>query len=190
MVTPLTAICGHRGAQKDKDLAKLFYMYQKNWLELRSPGSAPPVGMFPVLKHLPGKWRGQAKELRKNQLSFFYMMLTFGKDELKRHQAGDNPKPGEFLSLMARLLQRQQDQGGFDDHQLAYLGGALLEVAVDTTYLSALAFIKVLGAYPQVLRRAQAEVDTISITDEPHRPEDLGKLQYLRACFFEVSLAE
>jgi cytochrome P450 len=190
MGTPLTAICGHQGAQKDKDLTKLFYDNQKNWLELLNPGSAPPVSMFPVLKYLPGKWRGQAKELRKNQLSFFYMMLNSAKDELKRHQAGENPKPGAFLSLMARLLQEQQEKGGFDDHQLAYLGGALLDAAVDTTYLSALAFIKVLGAYPEVLRHAQAEVDTISSADEPPRPEDLGKLQYLKACFFEVCLAE
>lgn len=190
MGTPLTAICGHRGAQKDSDLTKLFYNNQKNWLELLNPGSAPPVGMFPFLKYVPeflAKWKGQAKELRKNQLSFYYMMLNSAKDELERSKAGNNDKPDGFLSLMARLLQEQSEKGGFDDHQLAYLGGGLLDAAVDTTYLSALAFIKALGAHPEVLRRAQAEVDSFSQADKPPRVEDLDKLRYLKACFFEVS---
>lgn len=188
--TPLTAICGHRGAQKDKDLTKLFYSNQKTWLELLNPGSAPPVGMFPFLKYVPeflAKWKGQAKELRRNQLSFYYMMLDSAKDELKSTAGGDNSKPGGFVSLMTRLLQEQGDKGGFDDHQLAYLGGGLLDAAVDTTYLSALSFIKVLGAYPEVLQRAQAEVDSVSKAGRPPRVEDLDKLPYLKACFFEVS---
>ncbi|KAF9691096.1 hypothetical protein EKO04_010652 [Ascochyta lentis] len=189
MGTPLTAICGHRGAQKDHELIKMFYDNQKNWLELLNPGSAPPVGMFPLLKYVPeflAKWKRQAKELRKNQLSFYYMMLNSAKDELARNQAGKNDKPDGFMSLMARLLQGQGERGGFDDHQLAYLGGGLLDAAVDTTYLSSLTFIKVLGAHPEVLKRAQAEVDKFSSTTEPPQPKDLEKLQYLKACFFEV----
>ncbi|KAF2626696.1 cytochrome P450 21 [Macroventuria anomochaeta] len=189
MGTPLTAICGHRGAQKDKNLTKLFYDNQKNWLELLNPGSAPPIGMFPILKYVPAflvKWKGQAKALRQNQQYFYYMMLNSAKDELKRSKAGNNGKSNGFLSLMATLLQEQGDKGGFDNHQLAYLGGGLLDAAVDTTYLSALAFIKALGAHPKVLKRAQAEVDSFSKAGKPPRVEDLDKLQYLKACFFEV----
>ncbi|KAJ4993526.1 cytochrome P450, partial [Stagonosporopsis vannaccii] len=189
MGTPLTAICGHRGAQKDKELIDLFYDNQKNWLELLDPGSAPPVGMFPILKYFPSflaKWKGKAANVRKNQQYFFYMMLKCAKEELKDHQAGENKKPGGFLSLMARLLQEQDSKGGFDDHQLAYLGGGLFDAAVDTTYLSALAFIKVLGGLPEVLKRAQAEVDSVSEPGKPPRVEELDKLPYLKACFLEI----
>lgn len=192
MGTPLTAISGHRGAQKDKDLIDLFYSNQENWLELLDPGSAPPVGMFPILKYFPSflaKWKGKAANVRKNQQFFYTMMLKCAKEELKNHEARDNKKPGGFLSLMARLLQEQDSKGGFDDHQLAYLGGGLYDAAVDTTYLSALAFIKVLGGLPEVLKRAQAEVDSVSEPGKPPRVEDLNKLPYLKACFFEVSSA-
>lgn len=190
MGTPLTAICGHRGAQKDQKLIDLFYDNQKNWLELLDPGLAPPVGMFPILKYFPSflaKWKGKAANVRKNQQYFFYMMLKCAKDELENHRAGKNEKPGGFLSLIARLLQEQDNKGGFDDHQLAYLGGGLFDAAVDTTYLSALTFIKVLGGIPEVLKRAQAEVDSVSLPGKPPRVEDLKKLPYLKACFFEVS---
>ncbi|UPX19718.1 uncharacterized protein EKO05_0009972 [Ascochyta rabiei] len=187
--TPLSAICGHRGAQKDKNLIKLFYGNQKNWLELLNPGSAPPVGMLPFLKYVPeflARWKGQAKELRKNQLGFYYMMLNSAKDELERNKNRENDRPDGFVSLMERLLQEQGEKGGFDDHQLAYLGGGLLDAAVDTTYLSALTFIKALGAHPEILKRAQAEVDNFSSASQPPRLKDLEKLQYLKACFFEV----
>lgn len=191
MGTPLTAICGHRGAQKDKDLIDLFYENQKNWLALLDPGSAPPVSMFPILKYLPSflaRWKVKAANLRKNQQYWYYMMLKCAKEELEDHRAGNNEKPGGFLSLMARLLQEQDSKGGFDDHQLAYMGGGLFDAAVDTSYLSALAFIKVLAGLPEVLKCAQAEVDSISEPGRPPRVEDLDKLPYLKACFFEVSL--
>ena len=193
MGTPLTAICGHRGAQKDKNLTKLFYDNQKNWLDLLNPGSAPPVGMFPLLKYVPeilgARWKGKARELRKNQLMFYYMMLDSAKEELKHLEAGNDKKPNGFLSLEAKLLQEQGEKGGFDDHQLAYLGGGLLDAAVDTTYLSALAFIKVLAAHPEILKRAQTEVDSVCGVDSPPQPEHLDKLPYLKACFFEVNFA-
>jgi cytochrome P450 len=189
MGTPLTAICGHRGAQKDKGLIELFYNNQKNWLELLDPGSAPPITMFPILKYVPAflaKWKGQAKGVRKNQQYFYKIMLDSAKKELKLHESGQNPKPKGFLSLIARLLQEQENKSGFDDHQLAYLGGGVYDAAVDTTYLSSLHFIKVLGAYPEVLKRAQAEIDSVCEAGKPPREEDLDKLPYLKACFFEV----
>lgn len=189
MGTPLTAICGHRGAQKDKDLIKLFYDNQKNWLELLNPGSAPPINMFPILKYVPAflaKWKRQAIEVRRNQQYFYKFMLDSAKEEMKLHEAGQNPKPKDFLSLMARLLQEQDSKTGFDDHQLAYLGGGLYDAAVDTTYLTSLHFIKVLGAYPKILKRAQAEVDDVCEAGKPPRAQDLDKLPYLKACFFEV----
>ena len=148
--------------------------------------------MFPVLKYVPAflaKWRGQAKEVRKNQQYFYKMMLDSAKDELKLHEAGQNTKPEDFLSLMARLLQEQDNKGGFDDHQLAYLGGGLYDAAVDTTFSSSLHFIKVLGAYPEILKRAQAEIDEVCEAGKPPQVEDLDKLPYLKACFFEVRSA-
>jgi cytochrome P450 len=189
--TPLTAICGHRGAQTDDNLSRLFYDNQKNWLEFLTPGSAPPVEMFPILKYVPkafAKWKGGAKDLRMKQRAWYYMMLNTAKEEIKTDTVRVDHRPAPYESLMASLLRQQTDKGGFSDDQLAYVGGALLDAAVDTTYSSALTFIKVLGAYPAILKRAQTEVDTLCGSQRPLQPQDLANLQYLRACWFEVSL--
>ncbi|KAF3009549.1 hypothetical protein E8E13_005463 [Curvularia kusanoi] len=164
MGTPLIAISGHRGAQKDKDLIQMFYDNQKSWIDLLDPGTAPPVSMFPILKYFPAflaKWKGRAKAVRSGQQYFYNMMLDSAKEELKLHKAGQNSRPGGFLSLMARLLEEQDTKGGFDDHQLAYLGGGLYDAAVDTTFELSVTFIKVLAAYPEILKRAQTEVDSL-----------------------------
>lgn len=188
--TPLNAICGHRGAAKEPSLIKLFYDNQEKWLNLLTPGLAPPVDMFPILKYMPefmAKWKQQARELHNNQRGFYYMMLDSAKEERKRYLGLKDTEQARYESLMARLLREQGGKAGFDDHQLAYLGGGLLDAAVDTTYISALNFVKVMGAFPEVQRRAQAEVDNICGADRPPQPHDLEKLRYLKACFFEVS---
>ncbi|KAH6638978.1 cytochrome P450 [Boeremia exigua] len=189
MGTPLSAICGHRGAQKDKELIKLFYDNQKDWLELLDPAFAPPVDMFPLLNYLPescSAWRGKAAKVRKNLQFFYYMLLDCAQAELENDRAGNNEKPGGFLSLLARLLREQDGKTKLDNHQLAYFGGGVLDAAVDTTYLTALTFIKILGGLPDVLKRAQEEVDSVSVGGQPPRVEDLEKLPYLKACFFEI----
>ncbi|KAJ4312240.1 hypothetical protein N0V94_007542 [Neodidymelliopsis sp. IMI 364377] len=187
--TPMTAICGHRGAQVDDDLSKLFYDNQKNWLEFLTPGLAPPVEMFPILKYMPNrfaKWKEGAKDLRTKQRAWYYMMLDTAKEETKTDMARVDHRPAPYESLMASLIRQQADKGGFSNDQLAYFGGSLLDAAVDTTYSTALTFIKILGAYPEILKRAQTEVDTLCGSQRPPQPQDLDKLQYLRACWFEI----
>ncbi|KAK8050090.1 hypothetical protein PG994_011820 [Apiospora phragmitis] len=60
LATPLLAICGYRGEQKEAALVDLFYRNQESWLTLLTLGVAPPVDMFPVLKWVPAflaKWK-------------------------------------------------------------------------------------------------------------------------------------
>lgn len=188
--TPLTAICGHRGAQKSKNLTEVFYENQENWLELLTPGLAPPVDMFPIMKYMPkflAKWKNNARELRRRQRAWYYMMLDTAKEELKKSTVKLDHPVTAYEPLMVTLLQQQADKAGFSDDQLAYLGGSLLDAAVDTTYSSALTFIKVLGAYPEVLKQAQAEVDSICGFNGPPQIQDIAKFRYLRACWFEAS---
>ena len=174
---PLTAICGHRGAQKDEKLIEGFYENQKTWLELLTPGLAPPVDLFPILKYTSkflAKWKRDAWEVPKKQRAWFYMMLDTVKEELKKVSTKLDGKSSSFEPLMVTLLRQQADKGGFDDDQLAYLCGTVFDAAVDTTYSSALTFIKVLGAYPDILKQAQAEVDNVCGSNRPLGPQDMA----------------
>lgn len=192
LATPLFTISGHQGAQKDPQLIKMFFDNQENWLELLTPGVAPPVDMFPILKLIPeslgGGWKRQARELHHKQKGFYYMMLDTAKEERKRATDPDHAPRARHESLMAKLLRERQEVGkeSFDDHQLAYMGGGLLDAAVDTTFSSTLTSIQALASHPEAMRRAQEEVDGVCGTERPPQPRDLEQLPYLKACYLEV----
>jgi cytochrome P450 len=188
---PLTAICGHRGAQKDPEMIASFYKNQKRWCEILTPGLAPPVEILPFLKYLPeclARWKRTARDIRRKQRQWFYMMLDTAKKELQRRSNDPQDTTSYFEPLMVTLLrQRQLEKGVFEDDQLAYLCGTIFDAAVDTTHSSALTFVKCLTAYPQVLKRAQAEIDDICGLNRPPGPQDMTKMRYLKACWLEAS---
>ncbi|KAK8050089.1 hypothetical protein PG994_011819 [Apiospora phragmitis] len=118
-------------------------------------------------------------------------MLDSAKEERRQRKAVASPsqKPPRYESLMARILRTQKESGKpeFDDGQLAYLGGGLLDAAVDTTYSTALTFVKVLAARPEIMKKAQAEVESVcGLENRPPQPQDINKLPYLRACYSEI----
>jgi len=184
---PLTAICDHRGAQKDLKLIASFYENQKRWCEIFTPGLTPPVDILPFLKYIPeclARWKCTARDVRRKQRKWFHMMLDTAKKELERRLNGRHDTTSSFEPLMVTLLrQRQLEKGGFEDDQLAYLCGTIFDAAVDTTYSSALTFVKCLSAYPDVLKRAQAEIDGICGRDRPLRPQDMTQMRCLKACW-------
>lgn len=95
LATPLLAICGHRGEQKEAKLVDLFYSNQESWLNLLTPGVAPPVDMFPVLKWVPAllaQWKRTARDLHTNQRGFYYMMLGSAKEEHKQMKAASSSR--------------------------------------------------------------------------------------------------
>lgn len=55
-------------------------------------------------------------------------------------------------SLMDRVLD-QQDKNGFSEHQLAFLGGTLMEGGSDTSSSLILAIIQAMTEYPEVQKR-------------------------------------
>lgn len=192
LVVPLYTICGDRTARNNPELQNWFFSYQHTWLELLTPGLAPPVDMFPIMKYVPESisgWKKTAKFLRKNMFSFYYMVLDKAKKELTEKPAFDNATAEQQRQepLMTKILREQQDgKEVFSTDELANLGGGLLDAAIDTTYSTSLVFVMILAAYPDILRRAQEEVDGLRGSDHPPRGEDIGKLPFLKACHLEV----
>lgn len=187
---PLNGISGHRGAQKDKKLIKDFFTYLQAWVELLTPGLAPPVDMIPLLKYLPASlagWKREARILRRNQRAWYYMMLDTAKERLKSGSVNERGDSGSLEPLIVTLLRQQKEEGSFEDDQIAYLCGTVFDAAVETSHSSALTFIKILAAYPHILQKVQAEIDTICGGTKPPGPEDIARLPYLKACWFEVS---
>ena len=55
-------------------------------------------------------------------------------------------------SLMDRVLD-QQEKNGFNEHQLAFFGGTLMEGGSDTSSSLILAIIQAMTEYPEVQKR-------------------------------------
>lgn len=75
-----------------------------------------------------------------------------------------------------------------DDEHIAYIGGVLMEGGSDTTASTLLSFVLAMIKYPNVLRKAQNEVDEVCGTQRSPTFEDLAKLPYLKNCVSEVSI--
>lgn len=190
LIVPMRTICGDRTARKNRELQNWFFDVQEKWLSLLTPGTTPPVEIFPIMKYMPESlsgWKRTARSLRKNQTGFYYMMLDKAKREFEENSASSDPTAKTYESLMAKVLRERQDgKKEFDTDGLAYLGGGLFDAAIDTTYSSALTFMMALAANPDITKRAQAEVDALHGSDFPPRVEDMGSLPYLKACYLEV----
>ncbi|KAH8646149.1 cytochrome P450 [Xylariales sp. PMI_506] len=224
MATGLIAVCGRRDIYREPHLIRRFFENQEAWLGFLTPGRAPPVDIFPLLKYVPeflAGWKRKAKEFRARQRAFYDMMLESARNEQARRSAaaatGDDGTALGHESLMAKLLRERAEAAAtvtadgktpsdgieakrgtevgasFNDDQLCYLGGGVLEASVDTTTSGALTLLKALAAHPDLFRRAQAEVDRVCGAADCDgqlgrlpQPRDLGQLPFLKACFLET----
>ena len=92
-----------------------------------------------------------------------------------RADAGIEDAPGGGLTK----------DGWMRDKFIAYTAGSLLEAGSDTTASSILVFLLYMVCYPEVLKKAQAEIDRVVGGDRMPGWEDEEKLPYLIACIKE-----
>lgn len=120
----------------------------EKWSLVLETGATPPVDSFPLLKCIPqwlmGNWRSRAVEVHELMASLYTEVL---------HRVYDRRKAGVMKnSLMDRVLD-QQEKNQFNEHQLAFLGGTLMEGGSDTSSSLILAIIQAMTQYPEVQRR-------------------------------------
>lgn len=85
---------------------------------------------------------------------------------------------------MCADIVRAQDEFKFSDGVAGYLSGSLLEAGSDTTASTLIGFIQALLVFPEVLKLAQAEIDTVCGDRMPNL-DDLSDLPYIRGCMKE-----
>lgn len=77
-----------------------------------------------------------------------------------------------------------QKKEAFSDDQAAYLLGSLHEAGSDTTWSQLLGFMQALLIFPEVVQKAQEELDRVCGDSIPTL-EDQPRLQYIRGCVKE-----
>ena len=128
-------------------MTRLYNLMEK-WSLVLELGATPPVDSWPLLQWIPerfmGNWRKRAVEVGD-------LMTDLYTEVLQRLYAR-RQKGVRMDTLMDRVLD-QQDKNQFNEHQLAFLGGTLMEGGSDTSSSLILAAIQAMVEYPEVQQR-------------------------------------
>ena len=141
-------VFGIRTKNTDDDYMERLYSLMEKWSLVLETGATPPVDSFPLLKIIPqrlmGNWKSRAIEVHDLMASLYFEVL----DQVHRRREAGIMKN----SLMDRVLD-QQKKNQFTQHQLAFLGGTLMEGGSDTSSSLILAIIQAMTQYPEVQSR-------------------------------------
>ncbi|CAE6487691.1 unnamed protein product [Rhizoctonia solani] len=156
-----------------------FFNAQHSWEEVLEPGAHPPMDLIPILKHVPeslASWKTLCKKTRKLQRDLYFGLLEETERRIANHQ--------ENNCFMEQVLSRQQEFG-MSRELVGYLGGVLLEGGSDTTSSMLQTLVLGLTAFPDVQKKAQAEIDSVVGSDHAPTPEDFDRLPYIQAIIKE-----
>lgn len=141
-------VFGIRTKTVDDEYMKRLYYLMNKWSLALETGATPPIDSFPLLKLIPqrlmGNWRGRAVEVGDLMTSLYTEVLH----RVYARRSANIQKD----SFMDRVLD-QQETNQFDEHQLAFLGGTLMEGGSDTSSSLILAILQAMTQYPEAQKR-------------------------------------
>ncbi|KAF4546331.1 putative cytochrome P450 [Lasiodiplodia theobromae] len=174
----LASVYGQRGKRFDSPRVQALYEVQDRWNEMIEPATAPPVEDFPILKYLPEficTWKRKVRAIRHGQKSLYFALLEETRQKVRE---------GKTDCFMAKLLAKQEEIQ-MDDEHLAHLCGIFMEAGSDTTASVLLTFILAMASHPEVLKKAQEELDSVCCPDRSPNWDDCKQLTYMPAIINE-----
>ncbi|KAG1782232.1 cytochrome P450 [Suillus placidus] len=176
----LCAIYGIRGPRSSTHEVKTFVQLQLDFMNVVEIGKSPPVDLFHFLRFFPERlapWKKRALDVRRRHENLYVQLLQNVKDRLK-----SGSRNGAFMEDACTNLH----EWGLTEAMLINLGGTLLSGS-DTTSAVLQNLVMIFVAYPDVLRKAQEEVDAVVGGNiRPPTWSDIQHMPYLRAVLEEV----
>lgn len=136
----LASVFGQRG---HRETTGQFFRIQGEFSELLDSNAFPPLDVMPWLKYVPAVltpwpgWEKRATDLKNTQTIFYKQLFESAKTKVEQGDKKD--------IFMCDLLEKQ-GKGGFDDTELSYLAGFLMEAGSDTTANATLVFLLAMAA--------------------------------------------
>jgi cytochrome P450 len=157
------------------------YALMENWSKVMEVGNTPPVDVFPFLKLVPesllGKWRSRAQDVGKEMSELYGSWVNYVKE--RRANSGSRD------CFVDRVLDKGEKLE-LNHHNLYFLMGTVMEGGSDTTSSIIIAFIHAMTKWPEVLSKAQKEMDEVVGEDRTPTWEDYEGLPYIAACVKEA----
>ncbi|KZS92732.1 cytochrome P450 [Sistotremastrum niveocremeum HHB9708] len=175
---------GHKAESEDDEWIHSSEAAMKSFDALGVPGSHA-IDIFPALGRLPywiwGTRFIQALEgLRKGAFDLSIKPFATVKDQSK----SGNAEP----SIAARLIEENASNSGtcYDERDMSGACGSIYAAGVDANDLLIHSFILAMAVYPEVQRKAQAELDHYLRNERLPNVGDRNSLPYLTAVAKEV----
>ncbi|TLD15135.1 hypothetical protein PspLS_10597 [Pyricularia sp. CBS 133598] len=155
---------------------------------LDSSSNPPPYGIFPFLRWLPAAldpWRGwkeRALKLGVDKRDLYKSLFNAARDEIRLGQRLD--------CFVADILVENEQavsagKVGYTDDEMIISASVLFEGGADTTAMTFETFSLAMAAHPDVMQRAQQEIDRVYGGKMP-QSVDAKELPFLMACIFET----
>lgn len=157
------------------------------WSKVLETGATPPVDIYPFLHWLPQSvflnWVDRATHVQKEMNHLYSDFLR----DIRARRA----KLGSRASFMDKVLDqaesgKRMDGLTYSDHELWFMGGTLTEGGSDTSASIITAFVQAMTAYPEVQKKAQAQIDAIVGQDRSPTWQDYAQLPYVAQCVKEA----
>lgn len=152
------------------------YHLMENWSAIMETGATPPVDIFPWLKCIPesflGSYVSHARSIG-SQMSNLYADVL-GRVTSRR----EKDSSAQIATFMDRVLDAQE-KNALPPNQLRFIGGVLMEGGSDTSSSLILAIVQAMIHYPEVQRKAQAEIDNVVGSGRSPQWSDLERLPYI-----------
>ncbi|KAF9262833.1 cytochrome P450 [Marasmius fiardii PR-910] len=141
------------------------------------------VDSFPILDLLPGPfapWRREALKKHRHEMKLYQKLALQVKQKMDQGDIG--------VECFAARLWDQAARGEVDLEELSYLAGSAFEAGTDTSTGTMQWFIMAMVLYPDTMRKARAELDSILGSDGSCMPgfSHFGLLPYCAALVKEV----
>ncbi|KAF2135651.1 uncharacterized protein K452DRAFT_281196 [Aplosporella prunicola CBS 121167] len=167
-------VFGIRTKTHHSDYMIRLFSLMNEWSEILEFGATPPVDSFPLLKLIPekflGRWKSRATRVGDLMTGLYTEVLD---RVINRRAQGLNK--GSFID---RVLD-QNEKNGLSWSKLYFLGGVLMEGGSDTSSSLILAMVRAMIEFPEVQKRAQAEIDAAIGEDRSPTWADFAKLPYI-----------
>ncbi|KAF8509858.1 cytochrome P450 [Hysterangium stoloniferum] len=177
-----TLAYGRRLSPNDEDLKEVLDILD-NFIDDCYPGRHL-VDTFPILDSpwvpdFVATWRAKAKKKHEREIGFYLRLLN----EVKyRMDSGETQ-----LECFSARLWSEQPKHGLDAESMAYVAGSAFEAGTGTTSGTMLFFFMAMILYPQVLKKAQKEIDdALGDADGPPTFSHMQNLPYSIALCKEV----
>ncbi|KAK5126661.1 hypothetical protein LTR85_009595 [Meristemomyces frigidus] len=157
------------------------------WSKVMETGATPPVDIYPFLHWLPQSiflnWVDRATHV---QQEMNHLYSDFLRDiRTRRATLGSR---GAFMDkvLDQAESEKRMENLTYNDHELWFMGGTLTEGGSDTSASIITAFVQAMTAYPEVQKKAQAQIDDVVGQGRSPTWQDYDRLPYVAQCVKEA----